>query len=383
MVPLGNNLSRLGVPVGLFPGRLAPTVGRRGITALPPEPEQTASVDQILNALAETGGASLTGPELQRETGLLPADIDNAVSLLELVELVRCTYLQGSAPFSFTSAELSDLAKLQHERLVGLTNEEQFKAIRQEMQGIWSRSGQDPFPRFCKIIRASSLSASQVSELLDLVPPLGPGTTGANCKRLYGILSRTCEERRENEKNAKTVQDPDRVQSFRRRIRQHPIGAVIILVSVFLAAVASFTSSIDTIVSFVQENFGAGAAATELPGDTGWIFAGYFDIDREVFIEGPYVSVVRSASSGHRRYVDLGDTIRLNVARPVIIVDFKRSGTAKKLVSPIEKGIVDEFDETNVFLSADTELVVRDISEGRWLSNPNAALWLRVVHAPR
>lgn len=120
----------------------------------------------------------------------------------------------------------------------------------------------------------------------------------------------------------------------------------------------------------------------DLPGDTGWVFAGYFDTEREFFTEGPYVSIVRSASRGMRRYVEVGDTIQLNVARKIYIVDFKKTGTSQKLVSPINKGVIDQFDETGVVLPAETQLIVRDVSEGKWPDNVQAALWLRVVHVP-
>ena len=84
-----------------------------------------------------------------------------------------------------------------------------------------------------------------------------------------------------------------------------------------------------------------------------------------------------------RRFVEIGDTIGLKVARDVHIVDFKKTGTTQKLVAPITKGIIDEYDKTGITLPAGTELVVRDVSEGRWPDNPNAALWLRVVYVPK
>lgn len=122
---------------------------------------------------------------------------------------------------------------------------------------------------------------------------------------------------------------------------------------------------------------------TILPGETGWIFAGYFNVDTEAFIEGPYVSVYDSKIRGQRRYVEVGDTIQLKVSRKVIIVDYKTTGTSQKLVSPINAGVLGEEDETGIALPKDTRLVVRDVSEGRWPDSKNAALWLRVVNVPQ
>lgn len=84
-----------------------------------------------------------------------------------------------------------------------------------------------------------------------------------------------------------------------------------------------------------------------------------------------------------RRFIEIGDTIALKVARDVHVVDYKKTGTSQKLVAPITKGIIDEYDKTGITLPAGTELVVRDVSEGRWPDNPNAAVWLRVVYVPK
>lgn len=121
-----------------------------------------------------------------------------------------------------------------------------------------------------------------------------------------------------------------------------------------------------------------------LPGGTGWIFAGYFNIEKGNFIEGPYVSVQETTTRGLRRYVEIGDTIGLKVASEVYIVDFAKTGTDKNLVSPTTKEeTVDKSDKVGITLPAGTELVVRDISEGNSPRNPNAALWLRVVYLPK
>lgn len=122
---------------------------------------------------------------------------------------------------------------------------------------------------------------------------------------------------------------------------------------------------------------------TIIPGETGWIFAGYFNVETEAFIEGPYVSVYDSNTRGQRRYVEVGDTVQLKVSRKVITLDYKTTGTSQKLVSPINAGILGEEDETGVIIPKDTRLVVRDVSEGRWPDSKNAALWLRVINVPQ
>lgn len=125
------------------------------------------------------------------------------------------------------------------------------------------------------------------------------------------------------------------------------------------------------------------SASRVLPGDTGWIFAGYFNVERDTFIEGPYVSVQDTRTRRIRSFVEIGDTISLKVSRDVHIVDYKKTGAEQKLVPPITKGIIDEYDKTGITLPAGTQLIVRDISEGKWPDSQNAALWIRVVYVPK
>ena len=121
----------------------------------------------------------------------------------------------------------------------------------------------------------------------------------------------------------------------------------------------------------------------EIPGGTGWIFAGYYKLESKSFIEGPYVSVVSTTTRGLRKFVTLGDTIRLNVERPVVIVNYATNGTNEWEVSPTSVGKITKPHLTGTVLPAETELVVRDIKEGHWEGNPNVALWLRVVKKPK
>ncbi len=123
--------------------------------------------------------------------------------------------------------------------------------------------------------------------------------------------------------------------------------------------------------------------STIIPGETGWIFAGYFNMETEAFIEGPYVSVYDSNTRGQRRYVEVGDTVQLKVSRKVMILGYKTRGTSQKLVSPVKAGILGEEDETGVIIPKDTRLVVRDVSEGHWPESKNVALWLRVINVPQ
>lgn len=172
-----------------------------------------------------------------------------------------------------------------------------------------------------------------------------------------------------------------RVDKFVTSAKNHPILSVLIVFVVVIIGLSNFTTALDNLLKHFP-NFTHKTSLTSI-GDSGWLFAGYFNTSKQSFIEGPYVSVISNPSSKSNRYFQLGDRILLNIARKVYIVDFKNAGSAKKLISPITKGIIDKNDETNVILPANAELIVRDVSEGHWPDNPNIAVWLRVIDVPK
>lgn len=176
---------------------------------------------------------------------------------------------------------------------------------------------------------------------------------------------------------------PNMVDTTIQRAKNHPMIAVLVLVSIVVIGLAQFTDAIAKLNKHLNTWLPISTSLANLPGETGWIFAGYFDIEREAFIEGPHVSIISSNRRGMRKYAEIGDTIALRVDRKVIVVDFRASGGKHRLKSPISKGVIDSNDETGVVLPKSTELLVRDVSEGHWPDNPNAALWLRVVDVPQ
>lgn len=201
--------------------------------------DQGEPIDRVLNALASCEGASLTGPEIQQRTSLNPAEIVNAVALLEFMGTVHCTYWDGSAPFDFSSTELTPEGRLQCEQPISLSRAEQCHALKREMSGIWSRPGPDPLPRFAKMLRGSSLSREEVGTLLDLVPGIRTGTTGDNCRRLYSIISRVYEERlggRQGDAPASAGGVPSRNGFWTAHVVQIAVGVIISVVAGLILA---------------------------------------------------------------------------------------------------------------------------------------------------
>ena len=84
----------------------------------------------------------------------------------------------------------------------------------------------------------------------------------------------------------------------------HMVIAIVSMVwTVALAGIASWTYV--ATYSSAKEKAVATQASNlpQLPGDTGWIFAGYSNIQHETFIEGPYVSVQGTYRRVKRRFI--------------------------------------------------------------------------------
>lgn len=174
--------------------------------------------------------------------------------------------------------------------------------------------------------------------------------------------------------------------------KEHSYRVITLLITLFfivaLAGLGSWTyvESKKMDMASSLETRGQATNPEPLPGGSGWIFAGYYNIERGTFIEGPWVTVLDTNVRGMRHFIEIGDTIGLKVKRDIYIVDFKKTGLAKQLTSPIDKeeGIVDnDVDKTGITLPAKTELIVKEVSEGHFPENPNAALWLRVGYVPK
>lgn len=175
-------------------------------------------------------------------------------------------------------------------------------------------------------------------------------------------------------------EETDLAAKWLKKFRNNPIVAVAIFFGLIVTGLGAFWNSL-------PEGFKAAASAPftnrpiDLPGETGWIFVGYYRQEDGVFIEGPKVEVINSNMRARTRFVEIGDTVRVKSVTRVFMVDFKSVGPLKKLTSPVEKGVISTNDETGVTVKPDAELIVRDVSAGAWPGNPNAALWARIVLA--
>ena len=72
----------------------------------------------ILKVLGEvprntSGDAYISGPQLQKKTGLSPADINDAVRLLKGEGKVELVTALGTAPYEFESVQITPEGRLQ------------------------------------------------------------------------------------------------------------------------------------------------------------------------------------------------------------------------------------------------------------------------------
>jgi hypothetical protein len=118
-----------------------------------------------------------------------------------------------------------------------------------------------------------------------------------------------------------------------------------------------------------------------LPGDTGWIFAGYYFPNEKRWLEGPYVSLPEKESSATLP-IEIGDQVEVSKELRYIIFDYKVSGSTNRLIPPtaIPGGVLRDIDDTGFKVSKGRRLIVRDISV-RGYPGHASAYWLRIVSA--
>ena len=177
---------------------------------------------------------------------------------------------------------------------------------------------------------------------------------------------------------------PSRADLWLKRLKDNPAVATLIVVATVTAAVVGFWNQVGPSVKSLYQNEAKPTVTptpglSKLPGDTGWIFVGYYSENTGAFIEGPYVELTNKNLKIRHHFIEVGDNIRTKRPTKVYIVDFQETGSAKKLVSPTTKGVISANEETGVLLPARTELIVRDVSRGAWPGNPNTAIWVRVI----
>jgi hypothetical protein len=124
-----------------------------------------------------------------------------------------------------------------------------------------------------------------------------------------------------------------------------------------------------------------------LPGDTGWILAGYYWVNHKKWSEGPWVMTKPAMRQSAAMPIEIGDEVEVVKAelRYIIvdyIVDYKERGIADRLVphTRIPGGMLRDVDDTGFRVTRGRQLILRDISVLGFPGHADA-YWLRVVSA--
>jgi hypothetical protein len=166
------------------------------------------------------------------------------------------------------------------------------------------------------------------------------------------------------------------------RLKRNKWIAPLVVLAVVVTAVATFTNSINQISENVEKWFGINQhpKTVQLPFDSGWILAGYYDASTHTYTQVPYVDIAKTSYPQKQTLPRVGDWVRIAGERNVIIADYSTSGTTN-LMSPPMRDLAPG-DYTGVKLPAGTLMEVRDIGGGSY-EGRSTALWLRVAGIPQ
>lgn len=158
--------------------------------------------------------------------------------------------------------------------------------------------------------------------------------------------------------------------------------APFVAIAVVITALAAFTNSISQISDNVEKWLGVNQhpKTMQLPFDSGWILAGYYNSSTQAYTQVPYVEISKTSYPQKQTLPRVGDWVRVTGERNVIIADYATSGTSNQMSAPMRD--LAPSDYTGVKLPAGTIMEVRDIGGGSYEGRPTA-LWLRVAGIPQ
>jgi hypothetical protein len=151
-----------------------------------------------------------------------------------------------------------------------------------------------------------------------------------------------------------------------RRWKNRKYIAYFLVIAAAAAAIAGFTDSISKIFGFASAIISDNATPVIIPNDTGWILAGYYDEHSQMFIQGPYIKVVRSSYRDKQPLPRIGEWIRIRSERNIVILDFATKGLTRTFVPPWQQteGKLLDGDYTGWKLPKGAMVEVRDVSRG-------------------
>lgn len=147
-------------------------------------------------------------------------------------------------------------------------------------------------------------------------------------------------------------------------------SVLVLLVLTFIFYAASF---------YIAEKKNSGTRM--IPFNSGWIFTGYFDDKKNIYLDGAFTEVIYRPASGEKGAIlpRIGDVIEVEKARRIIIANYKTDSLKYQLTSPaLVKGVIGDNDRTEILLEKGVILLVQDVVFSNYPDKP-VAVWCRII----
>lgn len=166
------------------------------------------------------------------------------------------------------------------------------------------------------------------------------------------------------------------------RLKNNPLVAIVVVMTVILIGVAQLTDSVTKIAGVVSSGFHPSVPLPAIPGDSGWLLLGDLDPSGERYVRGPFFALENSSYPDKALSPRKGELVRLLTERNVVIAGYKTSGLANQLTAPWTLNVLSEADYTGVKLPKGAVVEVRDVSLGNYPGQP-IVVWVRVAAPPK
>jgi len=157
------------------------------------------------------------------------------------------------------------------------------------------------------------------------------------------------------------VQEETLVEKGLNIIRNNPVAAVVIVVSVILIGASTVYKALPD----SMQNYIPSLLFPKPPASNGWAFVGMLDkADDNRWVSGPKIEMVRQSGASDREYpFRIGDQVRVIRAMPQVIIDYRDKQKQNVLVKPtsVRGAINPDADYTGSVYTFGAEYGVMDI----------------------
>ncbi|HYD99535.1 MAG TPA: hypothetical protein VEH84_09135 [Alphaproteobacteria bacterium] len=117
----------------------------------------------------------------------------------------------------------------------------------------------------------------------------------------------------------------------------------------------------------------------DIPGGSAWAYLGRWSNEAGAFAEGPYAAVRGEPDPARRFPFAAGDTLEIRTPRPLYIIDFALTETAKAGHSPVGKWRMEPADAVGLTALPEVPFRIEELSIGRSRERPGWDVWVRIA----